>query len=110
MLGARNTSQIDEVYTRGRHEKLEVYYISQSCFGLPKKSIRNDLDRIVLFKQTLRDVESMYKDIAFHDMRYDECEQMCRRSWIKKFNYICLVMTKNKNEGKYRSFNESKNR
>ena len=30
MLGAKNSSQIDEFFTRGRHENLDVYYISQS--------------------------------------------------------------------------------
>ena len=65
MLWARNTSQIFEFYTRGRHENLDVYHISQSYFGLPRQSIRNDSDRIILFTQTLKDVESMYKDIVF---------------------------------------------
>ena len=60
MLGARNSSEIDEVFTRGRHENLDVYYISQSCFGLSSQSIRNNSDRLVLFKQTIRDVESMF--------------------------------------------------
>ena len=59
MLGARNSSQIDEFFTRGRHEDLDVYYISQSYFGLPRQSIRNNSDRLILFKQTLRDVRSM---------------------------------------------------
>ena len=39
MLGARNSLQIDESFTRGRHENLDVYYFSQSCFGLPRQSI-----------------------------------------------------------------------
>ena len=30
MLGAGNSSQIDETFTRGRNEDLDVYYISQS--------------------------------------------------------------------------------
>ena len=29
-LGAQNSSQIDEFYTRGRHEYLNVFYVSQS--------------------------------------------------------------------------------
>ena len=33
ILGAGNCSQIDEFYTRGRHECLDVYYISKSCSG-----------------------------------------------------------------------------
>ena len=41
MLGARNSSQIYEFFTRGRHEKLDVYYISQSFFGLPKQSTKH---------------------------------------------------------------------
>ena len=60
MLGGRKGPQIDELFTRSRHENLDVYYICQSYFGLPRKSIRNNSDRILLFKQTLRDVQSMY--------------------------------------------------
>ena len=56
MLGAKNSSQIDEFFTRGRLEDLNVYYISQSCFALPRQSIRKNSDRLILFKQTLRDV------------------------------------------------------
>ena len=109
MLGAQNSSQIDEFYTRGRHENLNVSYISHSYFGLPRQSIRNNSDRKILFKQTLRDVEIMYKDIGGYDLKYDESKEMCRKAWSEKFNYLCIDMTKNKNEGKYRIFNESKN-
>ena len=109
MLGAKNCSQIDEFLTRGRHEDLDVYYISQSYFALPTQSIRNNSDRLILFKQTLRDVQSMYYDIGAYDMNYDEFKQMCHKAWDEKYNYLCIDMTKNKNEGKYRIFNESKN-
>ena len=108
MLGAKNSSQIDEFFTRGRHEDLEVYYISQSYFALPRPSIRNNSDRLILFKQTLRDVQSMYYVIGAYDMNYDEFKQMCHKAWDEKYNYLCIDMTKNKNEGKYRIFNESK--
>ena len=108
MLGAKNSSQIDEFFTRGRHEDLDVYYISQSYFGLPRQSIRNNSDILILFKQTLRDVQSMYYDIGAYDMNYDEFKLMCHKAWDERFNYLCIDMTKNKNEGKYRIFNESK--
>ena len=109
MLGAKNSSQIDEFFTRGRHEDIDVYYISQSYFGLPRQSIRNNSDRLILFKQTLRDVQSMYYDIGAYDMKYDEFKEMCHKAWDEKYNYLCIDMTKNKNNGKYRIFNESKN-
>ena len=108
MLGAKNSSQIDEFFTRGRHEDLDVYYISQSYFALPRQSIRNNSDRLILFKQTLRDVQSMYYDIGAYDMKYDEFKEMCHKAWDEKYNYLCIDVTKNKNEGRYRIFNESK--
>ena len=94
MLGARNSSQIDNFYTRCRHENIEVYYISQSYFGLPRQSIRNNFDRLILFKQTVRDVQSMYYDIGAFDMKYDEFKELCHKTWSEKFNYLCIDMTK----------------
>ena len=80
MLGARNSSQINEFSTRGGHEDLDVYYISQSCFALPRQSIRNNIDRLILFKQTLRVVQSMYYDIGAYDMNYNEFKEMCHKA------------------------------
>ena len=108
MLGARNCSQLDDFFTRGRHEDLDVYYISRSYFVLPRQSIRNNSDQLILFKQTLRDVQSLYYDIGAYDMKYDEFKEMCRNAWGEKFNYLCIDMTKTKNDEKYRIFNESK--
>ena len=108
MLGAKKSSQIDEFFTRGRHEDLDVSYISQSYFALPRQSIRNNSDRLILFKQTLRDVQSMYYDIGAYDMKNDEFKEMCHKAWSEKFNYLCIDMNKNRDNGKYRDFNESK--
>ena len=41
-------------------------------------------------------------------MEYDEFKEMCHEAWSERSNYLCIEMTKNKNEGKYRFFNESK--
>ena len=109
MLGAKNSSQIDEFFTRGRHEDLDVYYISQSFFALPRQSIRNNSDRLILFKQTLRGVQNMYQEIGAFDLLYDEFKELCRVAWSEKFNYLCIDIAENKNEGKYRTFNENKN-
>ena len=92
-----------------REEDLDVYYISQSSFALPRQSIRNNSDRIMSLKQTLRGVESMYYDIGAYDMINDEFKKMCHKAWSERFNYLCNDMAKNKNEGKNRIFNENKN-
>ena len=96
MLGGRNSSQIVNFFKRGRHEDLDVYYISQSFFALPRQNIRNNSDRLILFKQTLRDGQSMYYDIGAYDMKYDELKEMCHKTWSEKFNYLCIIWLKTK--------------
>ena len=75
-LGAEKCPQIDEFFTRGRHEDLDVYYISQTYFALPRQNIRNNSDRLLLFKQRIRDVQSRHQDIGAFDMKYDEFKEM----------------------------------
>ena len=54
------------------------------------------------------DVQCMYYDIGAYDTEYEEFKEMCHEAWSERFNYLCTDMTKNKNEGKNRIFNESK--
>ena len=42
-------------------------------------------------------------------MLYSEYKEMCHNAWSERFSYLCIDMTKNKNEGKNRFFNESRN-
>ena len=52
----------------------------------------------------------VYKNIRGYDMKYVEYKKMCRKAWSRKYSYLCIDMAKNKKEGKYRIFNENKNR
>ena len=78
-------------------------------FGLPRQSLRTHSDTLKLIKQTLRDVESVYKDIGGSVMKYDEIQENCRESWSEKFNYLCIDMTRKEKKVEYRISNESKN-
>ena len=104
-----DTSQklIDPFFTRGRHNDLDVYYLSQSYFDLPKRTIRNNSIIIILFQQTLKGVEHIYRDIAGFDMSYDEFKSLCKEAWRDKYNYSILNRLEDKNGSKYMICNES---
>ena len=104
-----DTSQnlIDPFFTRGRHNDLDVYYLSQSYFDLPKRTIRNNSNIILLFQQTLKDVEHIYRDIAGFDMSYDEFKSLCREAWRERYNYLLINRLEDKNGKKYMICNES---
>ena len=57
VLGSSNSRDIDQYFIRGRHNNLDIYYLSQSYFDLPKRTIRNNSNKIILFNQTLKDIE-----------------------------------------------------
>ena len=48
MLGSKQTKVIDAFFTQGKHQNLDIYYLSDSWYQLRKNSIRNNSTRIVL--------------------------------------------------------------
>ena len=108
ILGSTNSRFIDQFFIRGRHNNLDNYFLSQSYFDLPKRTIRNNSNRIILFNQTLKDIEHIYRDVAGYDMNYDEFKELCRKSWDEDYNYLCIDRSKKRDRGKYCICNESK--
>ena len=80
-LLSKQESNIDLFFTRGRHQNIDIYYISQNYFDLPKNTIRNNSKVIFLFKQTLRDTILLFHDTAGLDMNLDDWIQLCRKAW-----------------------------
>ena len=108
VLGSSNSRDIDQFFIRGRHNNLDIYYLSQSYFDLPKRTIRNNSNKIILFNQTLKDIEHIYRDVAGYDMNYDEFKELCRKSWEEDYDYLCIDRSKKRDQGRYCTCNESK--
>ena len=98
ILGSTNSRFIDQFFIRRRHNNLDIYYLSQSYFDLPKRTIRNNSNKVILFNQTLKDIEHIYKDVAGYDMNYDEFEDLCRKSWDEDYNYLYIDRSKKKEQ------------
>ena len=67
-LGSTKSKYIDLFLIRGRHNNLDIHYLSQSYFDLPKRTIRNKSERIILFTEKLKDLENVHGDIGGYDM------------------------------------------
>ena len=63
-LGASNSKCIDQFFIRGRQNNLDIYFLSQSCFDLPKRTKRKNSNKKILFNQTLKDIENIYRDVG----------------------------------------------
>ena len=96
VLGSSNSKYRDKFFIRGRHNNLDIYCLSQSYFDLPKRTIRNNSNKIFLFNQILKDIENIYRDVGGYDMSYDEVKELCRKSWEEDYDYLCIDRSKRK--------------
>ena len=102
-------SKIDLFLTRGRHSNNYIYYISQSYFHLPKNTIRNSSNTIILFNQTLRDIVLLFHDKAGLVMNLEEWKQLCRKAWENDYDYLQIDRFTKIGEGRYTIRNCKKN-
>ena len=78
-LLSKQESNIDLFFTR-RHSNIDIYYISQSYFHLPKNIIRNNTNIIISFKQAPREIILLFHDTAGLDMNLEEWKSLCRKA------------------------------
>ena len=103
MMGPQ--SKINQYFTRGRHSNCSVIYIAQSYFHLPRHSIRENANFIIMFRQSIKNLQHIYQDIVAHDaipfnMFVDE---FCNASWNESpHTFITIDLTRTKETGKYR--------
>ena len=96
-------------FIRGRHDDLDVEYLSQSHSDLPKKTIRKTSKKNFLFNPTLKDRENIYRDVGGYDTSYDKFKHLCKKSWEEDLNYLCIDRSKKKEQGRFCICNENKN-
>ena len=88
MLGTKQARDIDQFFCRGRHNNINIYYLSQSWYSLPKNTIRNNSSVLCIVSQTKADMQSLHRDVAGLDMSYQDWLELCREAWSKPHNYI----------------------
>ena len=109
MLLSKQESSIDLFFTRGRHKNIDIYCISQSYFQLPKNTIVNYSNIIILFKQFQKDIKLLFYDIAGLDMKLEERKQLCRKAWETDYDYLQIGKFAKIGNGRYtiRNCNEN---
>ena len=70
-------NKAEAYYTRGRHNNCDTFYISQSYFKLPRQTIRENANFIILFPQDSKNIMHIYADHCSVEMDYDEFKTFC---------------------------------
>ena len=82
--------KISDYYTRGRHNNTQCFYISQAFMKIPKFTVREDANLIILFKLTDKDVKNVFDTYIASDMTYKEFKLFCSKVWSESFNFVVI--------------------
>ena len=94
-------SKAGAYYTRGRHSSCDSWYISQNYFALPRKSVRENSNIIILYPQNSKSVQHIYQDHCT-DLPFEEFKDLCQHVWREEFNFLTIDLTSSLSDGKYR--------
>jgi hypothetical protein len=81
---------IESYYTKGRHNSCQSFYISQSFFGIPKGTVRDNSNLLILFKLNDMDVTHIHRQIAATDMSLDTFRNVCKNVWTEKYKFLVI--------------------
>jgi hypothetical protein len=96
-------NKAEAYYTRGRHNNCDTFYISQNYFRLPRQTIRENSNFIILFPQDQKNISHIYADHCSSDMDAVEFKSFCHRVWNEEgYNFVTIDLSSTKSTGKYR--------
>jgi len=100
MLEKQN--KCEAYYIRGRHSNVDCFYLSQNYFKLPRQTIRENSNFIVLFPQDLKNINHIYNDHVSSDMSKEEFRNLCKEAWKSTHGFVVVDLTSKKHCGRYR--------
>ena len=99
-LGKQNKSEA--YYTRGRHHSCDAIYIAHNYFRLPRHTVRENSNFIILFPQDVKNLTHTHADHCASDISLSEFKQFCHGVWRCAHNFVAIDLTSTSMNGKYR--------
>ena len=101
MLGPQNKAEA--YYTRGRPNNVDTIYIAQNFFRLPRQTVRENANLMMLFNQDAKNLNHIYQDHCT-DITFDEFSNFCNNVWKQgEHNFVTINLSRRSaQDGKYR--------
>ena len=100
-------SNISKFFSRGRHNNIDLIYLSQNYFILDRRTIRENCNFFLLFKQNEKNLHHIYQDCAAADVSFDLFRSFCQDVWETPHNFVTIDYSKPVELGRFRkNFNQ----
>lgn len=97
-----NQKPMAEYFTQGRHYNIDCFYLVQNFFEVPKHTIRDNANFLVMFQQDFNNQRAIYNTYVMGDMDFEEFIEFFRQCTIDRFGFCVIDLTSDPFNGKYR--------
>jgi hypothetical protein len=97
----KDQSKIINYFCRGRHNNAHTFYLCQSLHKLAKHCIRQNTNLFILFRQDAKTVKYFWETEVSNDMKLEEFQKFCKKSWGKKHGFVIINLEKEPDDGRY---------
>ena len=95
--------KIEDMYTRGRQNGIDTFLLPQNCFKIPRQTIRENANFIVLFPQDMNLNHIYNEHCASEGISCNQFHDFCQVRKSGKHKYVILDLTRDVDNGKYRT-------
>lgn len=90
-------------FCMGRHNGVDIFYLSQSYTRIPKHLVRENANLLILFRQDELNLRRVYDDHVNSDMDLKTFKKICTCCWKDdKYSFIVIDKDKEIENGRYR--------
>lgn len=94
---------ITSYFCRGRHNGVDVFYLTQTYSRVPKQLVRDNANMIILYKQDETNLKHVYDDHCSSDMTFVNFKEMCGKCWNSdRYEFLLISKECALNDGRYR--------
>ena len=97
-LGRQNKAEA--YYSRGRHNNCDTIFLSQNYFRLPRQTIRENCNFLILFKQDTKNINHIYADHC-SEIPLEEFRDFCSEVWKTRHAFVTIDLTSGIENGKF---------
>ena len=91
-----------EYFTQGRHKNCDIFYLTQSYYQIPKHTIRDNANFVILFKQDKKSIQAIYESLSSGDMDLKEFKHLFYECTKDKYSFLTIDLSSDVKAGKYR--------
>ena len=86
----------------GRHKNVDCFYLCQSYAHVPKHLVRDNVNKLIIFRQDEVNLKHIYDDHVNTDISYNKFKELCGKRWgVDNYGFLVIDKDRALNDGRF---------